>query len=303
MPDTHPPTRRRVISTLLAAPLPLCAQQQNARLSYPPDLPGTRAEVYKTIGGVELKLWIFTPEGHREANSRPAIVFFFGGGWTSGSPKQFEQHCKHLASRGMVAITADYRVASRHQVKVVDCVRDAKSAIRWVRSNARRLGIDPNRIAAGGGSAGGHLAAATGVVTGLEEPGEDLRVSSRSNALVLFNPAVVLAPVSEEGLDKTAFAKLADRIGAEPETVSPYHHVKKGAPPTIIFHGKDDSTVPFGTVEAFTKKMTVPGNRCELEGYAGQTHGFFNYGRGNNEYFEKTLQRADAFLTALGYLK
>ncbi len=302
MQSSQSVSRRRAVAALFALPA-AAAQEQNPRLVYPPDLPGARAEVYKTIGDVQLKLWIFNPDGHRDTDTRPAIVFFFGGGWTNGSPKQFEQHCKHLASRGMVAITADYRVASRHQVKIVDCVRDAKSAIRWVRANAKRLGIDPNRIAAGGGSAGGHLAAAASVVEGLEETGENLKVSSRPNALVLFNPALVLAPVPEAGLDKAAFAKLADRIGADPETVSPYHHVKKGAPPTIIFHGKADTTVPYGTVEAFAKKMAAAGNRCDLEGYEGQTHGFFNYGRANSEYFEKTLKRADQFLVSLGYLK
>lgn len=296
-------TRRRALGVLLAAPGPLIAQQQNPRLSYPPDMPGARAEVYKTAGGAELKLWMFMPDGHKSSDRRAAIVFFFGGGWTSGSPKQFEQQCKHLASRGMAAITADYRVASRHQAKVADCVLDAKSAIRWVRSNAGRLGIDPNRIAAGGGSAGGHLAAATAILPGLEEAGEELTVSSRPNALVLFNPALVLAAAPEAGLGKEAFAKLADRLGTEPEAVSPYHHVGRGAPPTIIFHGKADTTVPYVTVEAFARKMAAAGNRCELEGYDGQAHGFFNYGRGGNEYFEKTLKRADQFLVSLGWLK
>jgi len=292
-------SRRRAVAAMFA--LPAAAQQQSPPPAYPPDLPGSRVEVYKTIGDVQLKLWIFTPQGHAATDARPAIVFFFGGGWTSGTPKQFEQQCKHLASRGMVAITADYRVASRHQVKVVDCVRDAKSAIRWVRTNAKRLGIDPNRIAAGGGSAGGHIAAVTGVVEGLDESGENIKVSSRPNSLVLFNPVLVLAPVPEAGFGKAAFAKLADRIGSDPETVSPYHHVKQGAPPTIIFHGKADTTVPYGTAEAFTKKMVAAGNRCELEGYEGQTHGFFNYGRGDSTYYEKTLKRADQFMVQLGY--
>src|SRR5262245_64205085 len=118
--------------------------QEKARRAYPPDLPGAKAVTYKTVGDTKLNLWIYEPEGHKPENKTPAIVFFFGGGWTGGSPQQFEQHCQHLASRGMVAITADYRVASRNQVKAVSCVADAKSAVRYVRQNAARLGIDPN---------------------------------------------------------------------------------------------------------------------------------------------------------------
>ncbi len=294
-------SRRGWLAACLATPLLAQQKKQNAN-PYPPVLDGTVQRTYKTIGGVAMKLWIFQPPNHQPSEKRPAIVFFFGGGWTNGSPKQFEHQCKYLASRGMVAITADYRVASRHQVKVVDCIRDAKSAIRYVRSQAASLGIDPARIAAGGGSAGGHLAATTGVIEGLDEPGENLKVSSRANALVLFNPALVLADAPDAGVQRGEVARLEERFGAKPESVSPYHHVKKGAPPTIIFHGKSDTTVPYATAEAFTRKMQSLGNRCELEGYEGQSHGFFNYGRGGNTYYEKTMQRTAVFLASLGYL-
>ena len=295
-------TRRHFAGSLLA--LPVAAQEaKKAAASYPPQLDGAQVELYKMINGVKLNLWIFRPEGHSATDSRPAIVFFFGGGWRSGNPKQFEQHCKHLSSRGMVAITADYRVNSRHGAQVVDCIRDAKSALRWVRTNAKKLGIDPNRIAAGGGSAGGHLAATTGVMEGFEEPSEDLKISSRSNALVMFNPALMLAKVPEADFNpRGTLDEIVKRIGAEPASASPYHHVRKGAPPAIIFHGKADTTVPYATVEAFTKKMVASGNRCELVGYEGQAHGFFNYGREDNEYYRKTLKRADEFLVSLGYL-
>lgn len=290
--------------SLLAVSIAALAQQQNPRLSYPPELPDARAEVYKTIGGGELKLWIFEPQGHKAADRRPAIVFFFGGGWNSGSPKQFELQSKHLASRGMVAITADYRVASRHQVKVVDCVRDAKSAIRWVRSNATRLGIDPDRIAAAGGSAGGHLAAATAILPGFDEAAENTQVSSKPNALVLFNPALILAPLQESAPSPDLASKFtAERAGTDPKAVSPYHHLAEGAPPAIVFHGKADTTVPYRTVEAFARKSASLGNRCDLIGYEGQPHGFFNYGRGTSEYYEKTLKAADEFLVSIGYLK
>jgi acetyl esterase len=144
------------------------------------------------------------------------------------------------------------------------------------------------------------------VIDGLEESGEDTSISSVPNALVLFNPALVLAPV--EGIDQVAPARknrgdFAARMGTDPEKLSPYHHVKKGAPPTIIFHGKADSTVPYASAEAFARAMERAGNRCTLAGYEGQAHGFFNYGRGGSEYYTQTVQAMDEFLVSLGYLK
>jgi acetyl esterase/lipase len=270
---------------------------------YPPELPGAKAEVYKTVGDVKLSLYIFTPVGHKADDKRPAIVFFFGGGWTGGSPGQFLNQCRYLASRDMVAITADYRVASRHQVKAVECVKDAKSAIRWVRANAKRLGIDPDRIAAGGGSAGGHLAACTGTLAEFDEKSEDAAVSSVPNAMVLFNPALVLAPLGGRSDEKLRALLNSDRCGVEPVKISPCHHVRAGAPPTIIFHGKADTTVPYVTAEAFAEAMKKAGSRCELAGSEGQPHGFFNFGRNDNKFFVETLRKMDQFLASLGWLK
>src|SRR6478752_6465872 len=93
------------------------AQEQKGFRAYPPKLDGAAVETYKTVGDTKLNLYVYYPPGHKVSDKRAAIVFFFGGGWTNGSPSQFEQHCKHLASRGMVAMTADYRGASRQQVK------------------------------------------------------------------------------------------------------------------------------------------------------------------------------------------
>jgi len=262
-----------------------------------------KIEAYKSIDGVDLNAYIFLPEGHHASDKRPAIVFFFGGGWNSGSPNQFVEHCKHLASRGMVAITADYRVASRHGVKAISCVRDAKSAIRWTRQNAAKLGIDPDRIVAGGGSAGGHLAACTGVINGLDEPDEDAAISSQPNAMALFNPALVLAEiVSSSTRDTERIEDLPARLGVEPKELSPFHHVAANQPPTIIFHGVADSTVPYRTAEKFTAAMKAAGNDCELVGYKEQEHGFFNYGRGDGSSYGDTLKKLDRFLERLGYL-
>jgi acetyl esterase len=280
----------KITRRFLLGSLPLFAQTPN----YPPNLPGFQKEVYRKLGDVELNMWIL---GQGEGKPRPAIVFFFGGGWTNGTPGQFQEQAKILASKGMTVLLADYRVKSRHNVAVPSCVADAKAAIRWTRANAVRLGIDPRRIAAGGGSAGGHLAAATALLPGFED-GDHLKASSKPNALVLFNPALVLAPTdsTNTGLNN----QLTERLGGDPKAVSPYHHLSKDAPPTLILHGKADTTVPFNTVEAYQQKATQFGTQCILEGYEGQQHGFFNYGRG--EYYAKTTERMVEFLRSLSYL-
>ncbi len=277
---------------------------QNIRHMYPPEIPEAKVEVYKTIGDVKLNMYIFTPEDHKPSDRRAAVVFFFGGGWKSGSPVQFREHCKYLASRGMVAMAADYRVSSRHGTKAVACVADGKSAIRWVRQNAKRLGVDPDRVAAGGGSAGGHIAACTGVIKKFDESSEDESISSVPNAMVLFNPACVLAAVGDrQPFDKNRRSVMPQRMGVKPIELSPYHHVAKGAPPTIIFHGKADTTVPYWTAEVFAKAMKKAGNDCRLMGYDDQTHGFFNFGRNENKMFDATVKAMDKFFVDIGFLK
>lgn len=264
----------------------------------------TREVVFKTIKDVKLKLGIFEPEGLKATDSRPAIVFFFGGGWNQGSPHQFYAHSKYLASRGMVAISAEYRVKSRHDVTPFECVTDGKSAIRWVRANADKLGIDPDRIAAGGGSAGGHVSACTGVIDGLDEPDEDTSVSSKPNALVLFNPVLVVPWRDESTMTDEQQERIMERFGGRnPNGISPYHHVTPDDPPTIIFHGEADTTIPIRTARMFVEAMEKAGNRCELVAYEGKGHGFFNYGRDGGQAFYDTVRKADEFLTSLGYLQ
>ena len=278
------------------ATLSAAAPAKPKAASHPPTIAGANVETYRKVGASELKVWIFNPATKAD-KPLPCIVFFFGGGWTSGSPAQFEPQSRHLASRGMIAIVADYRVKSRQNALPADCVSDAKACVRWVRANAARLGIDPTRIAVGGGSAGGHLAAAVATVPGLDSATDDKAVSCLPNALVLFNPGTVMAPFP--GLELKGFGAGLDKskFGCEPTEISPLHHVKKGLPPTIIFHGKADTTVPYATVEKFTEVMKAAGNRCELIGYEGQPHGFFNKSK-----YQETLDATDAFLVSLGYL-
>ena len=169
-----------VIALLVSITALLSAAETGAAKTYPPQMDGAKVETYKTVAGTELKLWIFSPPSAPSSVPRaaPAIVFFFGGGWTSGSPQQFEAQCRHFASRGMVAIAADYRVKSRQDAKPVQCIADARSAVRWVRAHAATLGIDPQRIASAGGSAGGHLAASTAFISDFDEANEDKSVSA-----------------------------------------------------------------------------------------------------------------------------
>lgn len=289
---------------LLCLMLFSCNELAAKTRKYPPAMPNSHEEVYKTVGDVSLKLWLFDPPGHVASDRRPAIVFFFGGGWIGGTPSQFEQQCRYLAEQGMVAITADYRVSSRHETLAIKCVEDGKSAIRWVRLNAKRLGIDPNRIVAAGGSAGGHVAACTGIVPGLDNANESIDVSSVPNALALFNPAMMLAPLEGIEFNNSRLAGIKNRTGIDPRRISPIHHIRADLPPTIIFHGDQDKMVPYESVRLYTKLANNDGNRCELATFDDYGHGFFNPGREGNpgEPYRLTLRQLHQFLKSLGYL-
>lgn len=254
----------------------------------------TRQEiVYKQIDNIKLTLTILTPKTIEEGSSNPAILLFFGGGWNSGSITQFEGQAEHFASQGMISVLADYRVKNRHKTTPFDAVRDAKSAMRYLRKNAEKLNIDPNKIAAGGGSAGGHLAAATTLIEGLNEPDEDVSISTKANALVLYNPVI------DNGKGGYGF----DRIGDRYQEISPLHNISKGAPPTLIMLGTKDRLIPVATGEAYQQKMQAVGSRCDLILYEGAGHGFFNKNRQGGKYWQPTILQAEQFLRSLGYIK
>lgn len=274
-----------------------------SKKAWPAAIKGAEKLAYKTVENTKLHLHIFRPLKPRE--NAPAVVFFFGGGWRSGTPAQFEQQCRYLASRGMVAMTAEYRIRNMHGTLAKTCVADGKSAIRWIRSNAKQLGINPDRIAAGGGSAGGHVAACTGLIKGFETEGENEQISSSPNAMVLFNPPCVLAPVParKDFLNADNIEGLRERMGVAPAKLSPWHHVRKGLPPTLVLHGEKDPTVMFWTAQIFVEKMLLSENIAELAAYPGEAHGFFNYGRADNKMFIATMRKTDEFFAKLGWLK
>lgn len=251
-----------------------------------------RREIYKEVGQIKLALDIFEPTKKEPSKQYPAIVFFFGGGWNGGSPTQFHPHCEYLAERGMVAMSAEYRVKSRHQTTPAECVKDGKSAVRWIRTHAKRLGIDARRIAAGGGSAGGHVAAAVATTIGFEESGEDKTVSCTPDALILFNP------VYDNGPNGYGY----DRVKEIYTAISPLHNLRPGTPPTTVFLGTNDNLIPVATAKAYQSKMRENGDRSDLHLFQGQPHGFFNFQRPDKAFYYQTLTETDRFLESLGWI-
>jgi acetyl esterase len=204
--------------------------------------------LYKKTPQEDMYFYILRPLKNGK-KALPAILYFTGGGWVNGAVEYQIPNAAWFRDQGIIGITADYRVKSRHGTTPLECIRDAKSAVRYIRQHARELGIDPDRIIVAGGSAGGHIAACT-FIDGGDAPGEDLKISSKPNALVLHNP------VLGEGFGEEFFT-------AHPE-FSPILYVKKGWPPTILSNGTKDGTTPYESAEKFTRLMKKAGNICEL---------------------------------------
>ena len=284
----------RQLTVLLAAACWCISLPAQTSPSGAPKLPGAVAHLYKQTAARPLYLYSLAPEG--PAATRPAIVFFFGGGWVSGSTDQFDDQALHCTSRGLVSILVDYRVRNRDHSTPFDSVRDARSAMRWVRGHAAELHIDPQKIVASGGSAGGHLAGATAILTGIDDPADDVSISPAPNALVLFNPV----------LDTTATGYGAALIGENALQLSLTDHVKAGLPPMILFHGTSDHTVPFANAAEFARRVNAAGGDCKLVPFEGADHGFFNSPRfrktASEALYQEILRDVDSFLARVGMM-
>jgi len=241
--------------------------------------------LYKKTPQEDMYLYLLRPDT-KSKKPLPAIVYFTGGGWVRGTVESQIANPAWFRDHGIIGIQADYRVKTRHGTSPIECVEDAKSAIRYVRAHAKELGIDPNMIIAAGGSAGGHIAAAT-MIDGLDAKGEDLKISSKPNAMVLHNP------VLGEGYGKEFF-------DAHPE-YSPILHVTKGWPPTIISCGTKDTTTPIEFAEKFTRLMKAAGNTCELIPVKDAVHSCD--WPVSNPNFRPTLTRMTAFLHEQKFIK
>ncbi|WP_309396058.1 alpha/beta hydrolase [Cerasicoccus maritimus] len=245
---------------------------------------------FKEVEGENLTLHVAYPAGHSPSDQRPAVVFFFGGGWKQGKPGQFYPYIRALAKQGIVGISAQYRTKSSHGVAPDVCVKDGKSAIRYVRMHAGELGIDPNKVLAGGGSAGGHVAACTAIEDAPEEAHEIHSISSKPAALILLNPVLSTGP------NGYAHSYVKSAV-PEWKTVSPLHRVDE-LPPTLVEIGDQDNVSPLPMALEFQSAMEQAGQRCDLVLFEGAKHGFFN----RPEYQQQTFEHMNDFLRSLGYL-
>ena len=245
-------------------------------------------KIYKQVGDIELEAHIFYPPGFKKEDKRPAFLFFHGGGWSTGMPEWGYWDCKKYASKGMVSITFEYRLMDIHGVKIVNCVKDAKSAVYWVRSHANELGIDTGKIVASGFSAGAHLAACTAILDEYEDPVNNPRISCRPNALILGS-----ANYSTENW-------FNQNAGTNPESISPYRQMKGNMVPTLMFHGTKDEIVSYEKqFLPFIEKMRSLNNKFTYHAFEGIGHFWFR----DPKSAEISANMTDEFLASLGYIE
>ncbi len=249
----------------------------------------TRVVPYKTAGASELRLHVFEPVGFQASDRRPCFVAIHGGGWVGGDARRFYPFAAHFAKLGFVGISIEYRLMTKGSgVTPFDCVKDGRSAVRYIRSRAKEFGIDADKVAVCGGSAGGHVAAGTALFDGVDEAGEAVGVRPGGDALVLLFPVI---DTSTEGYGN---AKCGERW----REISPLHRVRPGLPPTIVFHGTGDTTTPFAGAKAFHEAMVAAGNRCELVVNEGGKHGYL---MNDQALYEETMRRTEGFLSSMGF--
>ncbi len=253
--------------------LPGMALPQTPVPPYPPvpaTMEGARTYIYKEHGKTRLPLFLFSPEAKNADEQRAVVVFFHGSGWTAGSVYQFAGYARELAKHGVAAAVAEYRIKEGYGATPFDAVADAKSAVRWLRTNAARLDIQPDRIVAAGGSAGAHIAMAAALFEGkFDDARDDLTVSARPDAVVMFVPVL--------DTTETGYRELIPLFNGRERELSLIHHLRAGLPPTQILYGTGDNWIPPELVERFCESMRKLDNECERVPFVGRNHFFYNH--------------------------
>lgn len=251
---------------------------------------------YKETPNGPLHLRLFLPPAHN--GLAPCIILFGGGGWMYPNHFMMTPQAAWFAKKGFVAVVPEYRTLVEHGTSPFECIKDAKTAIRWARSHSRSLGVDPNRIVVGGDSAGAHISIAAALFDKIEDDHEDLKISCRPDALVLWDAVV--------DTTLTGYINGANRLKDRAPEISPVHHMRAGLPPMILFHCTGDECVPYWNVEKFVKVAREAGNRCELVSFEGKQHGFGchelarSYIKDNTD-FETCVKKAYEFLASLKF--
>lgn len=245
---------------------------------------GVEKVIYKKTPQGELEVHIFRPPPN--ISQKSALIFFHGGGFKSGSPQQFYPQARYMADFGMTAISAEYRIKNKHGTSREYSVMDAKSLIRWVYQNADYLNISVDRIALGGGSAGGYLASAVGIIEGFNDPNDDIEIPISPAALVLYNPGLAL---SLKGSNSNGGVK-------DLKNQSILLSINESYPPSLVLLGTDDWLTPVSEAEKFCYLVSETGSDCQLAIYDKQEHGFFN---SNRNLFDTTI-RSHRFLAEQG---
>ncbi len=228
---------------------------------------GHLIKTYKTVDGFNLDLHIFLPDSFWQKTKRPAIVYFHGGSWTEGTPEWDFYNCANYAKKGWVGVAVEYRIADRHETTPFEAVKDARSAIRWLRIQAALYNIDTSQIVASGNSAGGHLVLTTAMADEINENTDNLHYSASPNIL-LINSGVF--NLTSDGGTAWISKPLADKSFVQ--KISPQHLLKKGLPPMLIVHGTNDQSVDYSSAKSFADEMKLLGNDFEFHTLEGAHH-------------------------------